>query len=107
MIELWELPEDIRLAVLAHHDVSVQGIDYPLAAIVCLADALATELGKPFAPTTNQNESEEALVERALAEGCAIDESALAVIERAKQCLEITEEALQEIRVAASAVFQS
>ena len=50
MIEMWNLPEDVKLAVEAHHDIGLSGFDHPVAATVCVADALAAELDMGLVP---------------------------------------------------------
>ncbi len=42
---LWRLPLDVQLVLAHHHDVVVQGVPHPLAAIVAIAEQLASELG--------------------------------------------------------------
>lgn len=44
--KLWNLPGDVQLVVAHHHQLRIQGHVHPLAAIVCLADGLATEHGR-------------------------------------------------------------
>jgi HD-like signal output (HDOD) protein len=44
---IWNLPTEICAVVAHHHDFHVAGRMHPLAAAVCLADALVSELGFP------------------------------------------------------------
>jgi HD-like signal output (HDOD) protein len=45
LAELWQLPGEIRIIIGHHHSLSYKGMIHPLSAVVCVADALATELG--------------------------------------------------------------
>jgi HD-like signal output (HDOD) protein len=45
LAELWDLPPGVRVVIGHHHALRVNGMVNPLAAIVCIADALAAELG--------------------------------------------------------------
>ena len=51
----WELPDDIRLAISAHHQVMIKGQAHPLAATVSLANELAHELGVGVIPKAGQD----------------------------------------------------
>lgn len=42
---IWNLPKDVQLVVSNHHHPRMQGFDHPLATLVCVAEALATDLG--------------------------------------------------------------
>jgi HD-like signal output (HDOD) protein len=44
--ELWQLPADVRLVIGHHHSLVVGGMVHPLAAVVCIADSLAADLGR-------------------------------------------------------------
>jgi HD-like signal output (HDOD) protein len=44
---LWRLPMDVQLVLAHHHDVVIQGMAHPLAAIVAIAEKLTSELGFP------------------------------------------------------------
>lgn len=63
MVALWHLPAEIGMAVGAHHQVTIGGACHPLAAIVCVAEALAVELDLGFMTTVDR--SDEATVRRA------------------------------------------
>ena len=43
MAALWNLPEEVQMVIGAHHQVLIGGYPHPLAATVCLADALLHE----------------------------------------------------------------
>jgi HD-like signal output (HDOD) protein len=99
MVELWELPAEIAMAVGAHHDVRIQGHDHPLAATVCLAESMTAELGLAFVPPVENGGDEAGLVEACLTDG--IDRTDPAVLERAQSALSLTETMLDLIRSAA------
>ena len=101
MIELWELPDEIKLAVSAHHHVCVEGFDHPLAAVVCLAETLAMEVGMAFVPPTSEDSGKPGLVEATLIESCRIDEQDASTIERAKKALQLGASEYEQIRTAA------
>ena len=42
---LWKLPADVRLVLGHHHDVVIDGLVHPLAAVVALAEDLTRDLG--------------------------------------------------------------
>ncbi len=42
---LWKLNPDLTMAVRHHHQPSIDGAVYPLAAVICLAEDMANELG--------------------------------------------------------------
>jgi HD-like signal output (HDOD) protein len=46
---LWELPSDIQLVLRHHHRFRIDGRVHPLAAAVCLADWMASQVGAGFA----------------------------------------------------------
>ena len=93
MAELWELPDDLRYGIEAHHQIEVAGHPHPLAAAVCLADHLATELGAGLvgeADDKEEAESEEAAARAAVltAHG-GIDRTGPAKLDRARETLSI------------------
>ncbi len=102
MIEHWGLPAEIAMAVGAHHTVRIEGFDHPLAATVCLAEALTAELGMAFTPPTEEKGNEEAdLVAACLADGVGVDRSDPVVVERSQEALALTETTMDLIRTAA------
>lgn len=44
---LWRLPMDVQLVLAHHHDVVIQGMAHPLAAIVAIAEQLTGAVGFP------------------------------------------------------------
>jgi len=42
---LWKLPQDVQLVVGHHHEVVIDGLAHPLAAVVALAEELTSEVG--------------------------------------------------------------
>ncbi len=47
LTKIWGLPPDVRLVVAGHHDPFKSGPAHPVAAVLCIADALAASLGRP------------------------------------------------------------
>jgi HD-like signal output (HDOD) protein len=45
LAELWHLPEDVQVVIGSHHPVAADRWTHPLAAVVCVADAIATDMG--------------------------------------------------------------
>jgi HD-like signal output (HDOD) protein len=41
----WDLPGDVVLVLGHHHDLTIGGVVHPYAATICIADALANDLG--------------------------------------------------------------
>jgi len=41
----WSLPEDVQLVLAHHHHFEISGKVHPLAAAICLADAIAAQVG--------------------------------------------------------------
>ena len=103
MVELWDLPSEIAMAVTAHHNVSIQGDDHPLAAVVCLAESLATELGKGFVPPQKDTASATARAELTLAENFRVDQSDARTVQRALTALGLDAKAHDRIRADAKA----
>lgn len=99
MAELWGLPPEIAMAVGAHHQVSIEGFDHPLAATVCLGEALCSELEMTFVP--GRRKTPAGIESASLQGGSGIDQSAPAIIDRAKEALAITDQTLDLIRAAA------
>lgn len=44
LAQIWKLPADVRLIIAHHHSLKVGGIVHPMAAVVCVADSIATRL---------------------------------------------------------------
>jgi HD-like signal output (HDOD) protein len=98
MVELWGLPQEMALAVRAHHQVRVEGLDHPLAAVVCLGELIAAELDLGFIPVESDAPDAGALeTTGALLHGC-IDRSDFGAVERACQALGLTEKMLELMR---------
>lgn len=93
MVELWKLPPDIATVIGVHHEISVDGEDHPLAATVCLAESLTSELNLAIAPN-----DEKGLREFGLDVHARVDRSDEGVIARACQSLGLSEPTLDLIR---------
>lgn len=102
MVGLWQLPEEIATAVRAHHQIMVEGACHPLAAIVCVAESLAAELGLAFDPTaadarsaSSKPDDLDRLVRR------PFDRSDEATVRRAREALGLTDPLLEVVRESA------
>lgn len=60
LVGFWELPNFVKTVVANHHSFTVKGEPHPMAAVVCLADALATQLGKGFESEVDEFQSKRA-----------------------------------------------
>lgn len=65
---LWSLPMDVTLVIGHHHDPRIQGFCHPLAAVVCVAQTIATELGAGAALGEGVDTSEAHVVTYALSQ---------------------------------------
>jgi HD-like signal output (HDOD) protein len=64
LADLWQLPADVRLVIGHHHTLVVGGMVHPLAAVICIAEAIATDLGHFLEPEVDPKQrlrAEEAL----------------------------------------------
>lgn len=93
MVELWNLPSEISGVVGIHHDASLNGVDHPMAAIVCLAESLTSELNMGLAP-----ESESQLKDFGLHVHARVDYSGENSIARACHVLGLDESKLDLVR---------
>lgn len=96
---LWKLDPAVSTAISAHHEVAVERFDHPFAAVVCIAEALATEAGRGFAPATTQSEDEADLCANAVL--TSIDRTDPRVVQRAAECLGMPEGTLKQLRAEA------
>lgn len=89
MAALWELPADLQYGIGAHHAVEIEGYPHPLAAAVCLADHLATELGVGLQPEADDKaeRDDEAELVATLSTHRHLDRSGPAVLDRARDAL--------------------
>jgi len=79
----WNFPSEVTLVIECHHDFMISGNPHPLAAVVCLADWAASELGLGF--MNEQSEEDGARVLDAL----GLDASrAQKILEKASKTLE-------------------
>jgi HD-like signal output (HDOD) protein len=102
--QLWNLPADVGLAALAHHQVKLEGHAHPLAATVCLADQIAHERGLGLAGDAEQAGTVEAAC---LAAHFAIDRSTPATLAAAREALQLTDKQLALIARDAEKVIAS
>lgn len=103
MVRHWSLPDEIAEAVGAHHGLIVNGTEQPLAAAVCLAERLATEQNKGFAPPASQAAQGGAVDGLALMDEIPVDQTHDSIVQRAVQTLGLDEAAYQKLRDAAGA----
>jgi hypothetical protein len=98
MVELWKLSPEVAMVVGAHHQVSIDGVDYPPAALVCLAESLTAELAMALAPSGEEQEDAGAREKLGLHMHARIDQSDPPVIARAREALGLTEAQVERIR---------
>jgi hypothetical protein len=53
---MWQLPADVRWVIGHHHVLAAGGPVHPLAAVVCVADSIATALGRGFELETDASQ---------------------------------------------------
>jgi HD-like signal output (HDOD) protein len=92
MVHLWGLPAEISMAVAAHHEVRIDGVEHPIAAALCLAERLAGERGWGLVPPRGVSPSVPVDVHD------RIDRSDETGIERARAALGLNDTALGLIR---------
>lgn len=85
---MWSLPEDVALALEYHHTPTSSTPMHPLAAGICIADALASEVGLGITPLERLKLS--------------IDESEQHEYDAAVQALGLTEASLEALRLEAA-----
>jgi HD-like signal output (HDOD) protein len=56
LAEIWELPSDIGVVIGHHHSLAWKASACPLAAVVCIADSIATELGYAFESEVDEDQ---------------------------------------------------
>ena len=94
MAKLWEFPADLLYGIAGHHDVEIEGYPHPLAAAVCLADHLASELGVGLIPEAEEkaDTEEEAALAAVLTTHGGVDRSSPVALDRAREALSVTPE---------------
>jgi putative nucleotidyltransferase with HDIG domain len=97
MVTLWKLPDEIATIVAAHHQVSLDGVEHPMAATVCLAEELAVELGLGFVPPPDEKGLNEDLVRSGLVAHGRIDRSDLSRVHRAREVLKIDDAVVAKV----------
>jgi len=108
MVVLWGLPPEIAMAVGAHHQVRIGAdFDHPVAATICLAEALATELDLGLAPSRDgeHEPTEPDLAGLLLHDG--IDKSDAVTLGRAREALALDEPKYDLVRLSAAKWAQS
>ncbi|MCP5070354.1 MAG: HDOD domain-containing protein [bacterium] len=91
MAKLWDMPAELQWVLGAHHRVEIEGYPHPLAAVVCLAEHLAAELGSGLVPRSPEEEEDCDI------ESCAglethpgTDRSGPVALDRAREALGMT-----------------
>lgn len=91
MAKLWDMPAELQWVLAAHHRVEIEGYPHPLAAAVCIAEHLASELGSGLVPKLAEDADE------STAETCAgletypgTDRSSPVALDRAREALGLT-----------------
>ncbi len=98
MIQLWGLPSEIGLAVEAHHQVLVGRVAQPLAAAVCVAEALTAELNMALVPAAPERARKPELADTAFLLQGRIDQSDAVTLERARSALQLTDATIGLVR---------
>ena len=98
MVELWGLPMHIALGVGAHHQLLVGGEIPPLAAVICLAEALTQDLGMAFRPDESTNTLGAGLESITVSNLEHIDRTDELTLHRAREALGLSEPMFKLIR---------
>lgn len=105
IVSLWKLPPEISMVVGAHHQVSIEGFDHPVAATICVAEAVATDVGVGFVPKRTKRaaadddaEEESAREMQGLVRHGRVDMSDQTTLTRAHAALGLNESTLELIR---------
>jgi HD-like signal output (HDOD) protein len=95
----WELPEDIRFAISAHHQVMIQGHAHPLAATVAVANELTHDLGVGVIPKVGQDLDEMTESEADCVRAhTSVDRSSAKTLEHARSALGLTDATMALVR---------
>ena len=98
MVQLWNLPPDVSLTVNLHHQVRSEGFDHPIAAIVCLAEALAGEIDMALIPAQAKGAAKVPTGLFNLGNYCHVDQSDAATLKRAETALGLSESQMHAVR---------
>ena len=109
MVKLWDLPPAVRDSVKLHHQVWDNGAPDSMAAVVCLADELAHELGfSVVAPEGDTIDGVEDEFEAAcLQSHTAVDRSTPKTLERCREVLRLSDEDLEGVRERAGTLAEA
>ncbi len=108
MAEHWELPEELRTVLAAHHQVILKGEPHPLAATVCLADDLAHGLGFGVLPKENDRLEELSEMERdCIRSHTGVDRSSEKTLEHAANALGLGAEQIELVRADAAQAVEA
>jgi HD-like signal output (HDOD) protein len=102
MTGLWELPAEIRMVVGAHQQVLIEGYAHPLAAIVCVANELAHDLGFGVLPG-----EDEGLESACLSSHVNADRATPATLKHAYEAIGLSEAQLELVRTEAAKLAEN
>ncbi len=98
MVELWGLPPEIAMTIGAHHQVKIQGYEHPLAATICVAEALSTEFDLAFTPSSRGSTEKKPLTDSGFLVQGAVDQTNAPTLDAALGALALTPDSLGLIR---------
>jgi HD-like signal output (HDOD) protein len=102
MAEHWELPQEIRTVLAAHHNVLVKGAPDPLTATVCLADELAHDAGYGVVPKEEDRVGDMSALEAdCVRSHTSADRSSEKTLQHAREALGFGEAEMQTVRAEA------
>lgn len=108
MADHWQLEEDIKTVVGAHHQVLIKGEPHALAAVVCLADDLAHELGRGVIPKEGDRVTEMTALEKdCVRSHTGVDRSSDKTLQHARNALGVDDAKLAEIRGEAESLVET
>jgi len=90
MAQLWDMPAELQWVLDAHHRVEIEGYPHPLAAAVCLAEHLASELGSGLVPLPPEDDEADSETCAGLETYPGTDRSGPVALDRAREALGLT-----------------
>lgn len=107
MVKLWDLPAAVRESVRLHHQVWDSGSPDSMAAVVCLADELAHDLGFALEPRDGNDGVEGVLEAACLQSHPEIDRSTPKTLARCREVLGLSDEDYAGVRERAVALAET
>ncbi len=109
MVKLWDLPPAVRDSVKLHHQVWDTGAPDSMAAVVCLADELAHELG--FGVVAREGEAIDGVQDEfeaaCLQSHTEVDRSTPKTLERCREVLRLSDEDFEGVRERAATLAEA